>query len=177
MGKDYLTTLEEALLGYEDIPTDEWFLMQEACRTGDLAMLVETMGKMDADFWSGITGRKGLRLLTSLASVEQVKSIVSYLILERNVPLNSVSKEELDFDKDDPRQQYCNVNSTPFLASILVHHEDFAFFVLSATRRGLGFEPGGRHRELQHFASRCRGRPGAVARDPASATGSPRRWL
>lgn len=69
--------------------------MRGACVLGDLPESVGVLDKKDAGFWSGTVGRMVLRLMACMATTFAHRSLVSYLVLERNVPINSIPEDEL----------------------------------------------------------------------------------
>jgi hypothetical protein len=130
----YPEALHEALINFHShgLVADSWQRAEYLCLNGKWDLVEYALSMKDANYWKGVNGRKALRLMASVACVNKHKHIASRLILDHNVPLNTIPADELALVKqDDPKLLYHNSNATPFLTCILAGNEDFALYLLS----------------------------------------------
>lgn len=102
---------------------------------GKCAQIGACLGRQKHWVWTGTKGRNALRLMACLGGIKQHKSVVSYLVLNHNVPFNSAPPGELALDAKVRHRESYNRNTPgiiqpPLLTSILAGDEDFALFVL-----------------------------------------------
>ena len=113
------------------VTDDELGAMIDASMAENLPGLERELGKRDAGFWTGATGRLVLRLLACQATGMGRKRAASYFITKRGVPINFVPEDELALAKKCPDVQHNHRNLTPLLISTISGYDEMPLHVLS----------------------------------------------
>jgi hypothetical protein len=101
-------------------------MMKDAAFSGKLPHTELTLGKNEAASGEEVHGRKGVHIMmASWACVMEKANIVSDLLLDYNVVLNSLSGDELVLKNNDPNRLVEEACATPLFTSILLTNDEF----------------------------------------------------